>query len=138
MDDLLLKRTVQERMFKHLCWTINSLLENASASTKMITKPLNEFDGQWLRLKNRTTLTWFIVHLILMKSKGRNQTFSSLVKNTTLQNRNVKVTLILKTTRNMQNKVQLKTLLKFKASNFLSLMDTSVNMRNFDMNPTNS
>ena len=51
MQDLLLKRTVQERIFKRLSRTIISLLENACTSTKIITKRLKEFEGQWSRIQ---------------------------------------------------------------------------------------
>ena len=51
MQDLLLKRTVQERIFKRLSKTINSLLENAFTSSKIIKNRLKEFERQWSRIQ---------------------------------------------------------------------------------------
>ena len=51
MHELLVKRTVHHRIFARLNKTINSLLENESASTQIIEIRLKELSERWMNLQ---------------------------------------------------------------------------------------
>ena len=51
MHELLVKRTVHHRIFTRLNKTINSLLENESASTQIIEIRLKELSERWMNLQ---------------------------------------------------------------------------------------
>ena len=68
MQDLSLKRTIQERIFQLLSKTIYSLLENACTLAKIVAKRLKEFEGQWSCIQEAHDTYVVYAYLIWMKS----------------------------------------------------------------------